>query len=60
MVMFLLSLRTTCTQAMGKCKYPPSYHRHILKRHLVYRFVPVEFDLVQFPIFMIDQVHSMD
>ena len=54
--MFLLSLRTMCTQVIGKCKYPSSYHSIILKRHLVYRFVPMEFVLVQFPIFMIDQV----
>ena len=57
--MFLLSLRTMCTQVMGKCKYPSSYHSIILKRHLVYKFVPMEFVLVQFPIFMIDQVYSM-
>ena len=43
-----------------KCKYPPLYHGNILKTHLVYRFVPVEFILVQFPIFTIDQVYSMD
>ena len=58
--MLLLSLRATCTQVLGKCKYPPSYHRNILKRHLVYIFVPVEFILVQFHVFMIDKVYSMD
>ena len=54
--MFLLSLRTMCTQAIVKCKYPSSYHSIILKRHPVYKFVPMEFVLVQFPIFVIDQV----